>query len=146
MEWKSTFSELAGRDKLDLVADLMPLNVGLLYRELEDVDSDRRTYGRRALSTYQLSARRRVLHRYGWIPTMASSSYGQIGALNAESFCERVLRCAGHVLTEGNTLLDDAELQMHVVLRMNRKFMEFMRKNYQDELKEAFGKTIVENV
>ena len=29
---------------------------------------------------------------------------------------------------------------------MNRKFMEFMRKNYQDELKEAFGKTIVENV
>jgi len=77
---------------------------------------------------------------------MASSSYGQIGALNAESFCERVLRCAGHVLTEGNTLLDDAELQMLVVLRMNRKFMEFMRKNYQDELKEAFGKTIVENV
>eukprot|EP00665_Eupelagonemidae_sp_cell47_P011308 gene11307-8352_t len=65
---------------------------------------------------------------------MASSSYGQIGALNAESFCER-----------GNTLLDDAELQMHVVLRMNRKFMEFMRKNYQDELKEAFGKPIVEN-
>jgi hypothetical protein len=30
---------------------------------------------------------------------MASSSYGQIMGLNAESFCERVLRCAGHVLT-----------------------------------------------
>jgi len=38
VEWKSTFSELAGRNKLELVADLMPLNVGLLYRELEDVD------------------------------------------------------------------------------------------------------------
>ena len=39
-----------------------------------------------------------------YIPLMASCSYGQIGALNAESFCERVLRCAGHVLTEGNSV------------------------------------------
>ena len=126
----------------------MPLNVGHLYRELEEHDSDRRLYGRRALSTYQLGETHRggrsTHHRYGRIPTMASSSYGQIGALNAESFCERVLRCAGHVLTEGNTLLDDAELQMLVVLRMNRKFIEFMRANYRDELKEAFGQTVVD--
>lgn len=54
---------------------------------------------------------------YGFILIMAS--YGQIGTLNAESFCERVLRCAGHVLTEGNTLLDDEELEMLVILRMN---------------------------
>ena len=44
---------------------------------------------------------------YGYIPLMASCSYGQIGALNAESFCERVLSCANNVLTEGNSLLSD---------------------------------------
>ena len=32
---------------------------------------------------------------------------------------KRVLRCAGHVLTEGNTLLSDEELEMIVILRMN---------------------------
>ena len=32
---------------------------------------------------------------------------------------------------------------MHVVLRMNRKFMEFMRKHYPNAVKETFGKTIV---
>ena len=46
---------------------------------------------------------------YGYIPLMASSSPYQIGALNAESFCERVLRCAAHVPTDGNTLLGDAK-------------------------------------
>ena len=51
---------------------------------------------------------------------MACSSFGQIGALNAESFCERVLRGAGHVLTEGNTLLADDELEKLVILRINR--------------------------
>ena len=46
----------------------------------------------------------------GYIPLMATASHGQIGALNAESFCERTLRCAGHVLKEGNTLLADEML------------------------------------
>ena len=69
---------------------------------------------------------------YGWIPLLASCTYAQIGALNAESFCERVLSCANLVLTEGNTLLDDEEIEMLVILRMNRDFMEFMRTNYPD--------------
>ena len=67
---------------------------------------------------------------YGHIPLMASSSPYQIGALNAESFCERVLRCAGHIMTEGNTLLGDEKLEKLVILLMNRTFMEFMRKHY----------------
>ena len=50
---------------------------------------------------------------YGYIPLMASSSAGQLGALKEESFCERVLSCANNVLTEGNTLLNDAELDRH---------------------------------
>ena len=55
------------------------------------------------------------------------------------------LRCAGHVLTEGNSLLNDKELEMIVVLRMNRKFMEFMRKEYPELTKslveQRFGRT-----
>ena len=86
---------------------------------------------------------------YGFIPVMASSSPYQIGALNAESFCERVLRCAGHILTDGNTLLADAKLEKLVILRMNRKFMEFMRKHYKhvvkDKLTRQFGMSIVDD-
>ena len=47
---------------------------------------------------------------------MAGCSKGQIGALKAESFCERVLSQANLVMNEGNTLLSDAELDMPVVL------------------------------
>ena len=49
---------------------------------------------------------------------MASSSFGQISALNAESYCERVLTAAKgreqRTHGEGNTLLADEELEMHV--------------------------------
>ena len=87
---------------------------------------------------------------YGFIPLMAACSYGQIGALNAESFCERALRCAGHVLNEGNTLLSDEELEMLVILRMNRDFMEFMREKYpelaSEHAKQCFGMTLVEEI
>ena len=80
------------------------------------------------------------LKLYGRIPLMASSSPYEIGALNAESFCERVLRCAGHVLTEGNTLLSDKKLEKLVILRMNRRFMEFMRQNYKHLIKNKLDK------
>ena len=56
------------------------------------------------------------------------------------------------VLTEGNTLLDDAELEMLIMLRMNRDFMEFMRKYSSDAptwcarspTSTYFGETLVE--
>lgn len=76
---------------------------------------------------------------------MAGCSVGQLGALNAESFCERILSCANNLLTSNNTLLDDKELEMLVVLRMNRVFMEFMRANYGDMLREQFGMQVVMN-
>ena len=81
--------------------------------------------------------------QFGWIPTMASSSVGQLGALSAESYCERILSCANNVLTKGNTLLSDDELEMIVVLRMNRAFMQFMRAHYAAEAKQVFGQTVV---
>jgi hypothetical protein len=68
--------------------------------------------------------------QYGYLPAMVSCSKGRIGALNAESFCERCLSCANMVVTDGNTLLQDDEVKMRVILRMNVHFMEFMREHY----------------
>ena len=64
---------------------------------------------------------------------MASCSNGQIGALNAESFCERVISAANLVVSDGNTLLSDKHVTMLTVLRMSRDFMEYMRANYNSE-------------
>ena len=69
---------------------------------------------------------------------MASCSVGQLGALSAESYCERVISCANNVMNKGNTLLNDVELEQLVVLRMNCEFMQYMRKHYGAEAK---GKT-----
>ena len=108
----------------------MSLPIGDLYKKIISSDEDNRLYGH--------------------IPRMAKSSPYQIGALNAESYCERVLRCAGHVLTEGNTLLSDSKVEKLVILRMNRDFMVHMRKHYRhilikNTLTRQFGMSIVEN-
>jgi len=65
-----------------------------------------------------------------YVSLMASSSGGQIGALCAESFCERILSETNDVCHDGNTLLDREEINMLVVLRMNREFIQHMRENY----------------
>jgi len=61
---------------------------------------------------------------------MASFSRGQIGALCAESFCERILSDANDVCHEGNTLLDTEKINVLAVLRMNREIIEHMREIY----------------
>ena len=114
-------------EPLDTVDDLMDLDMGPLYKKIINSDPEGRLYG--------------------LIPLIASSSPYQIGSLNAESYCERVLRAAGHILTEGNTLLPDHKLEKLTILRMNRNFMIHMRKHYKhvitDTLARQFGMTIV---
>jgi hypothetical protein len=69
----------------------------------------------------------------------------QIGALMAESFCERVLSAANLVVDEGNTLLNDEEVQMaRSILRVNREFMEWMRNNYNAQSRQKFMCTLIE--
>ena len=67
----------------------------------------------------------------------------RLGALNSEGFCERMLRAAGHVLTEGNTLLKSAELEKLTLLRMNKNFMRFMREHYNHVSQQQFKQTVV---
>ena len=56
----------------------------------------------------------------------------------ASSFCERINSCANQVLTLGNILLSDGEMEKLVMCRMNRDFMVFMRKNYPQVADEHF--------
>jgi hypothetical protein len=75
---------------------------------------------------------------------MASCSQGQLGALYAESYAERVISVGKQVLTEGNTLLSDEEVDMVLVLlRMNEPFIVHMQKNYAKVLNELFGRIVV---
>jgi hypothetical protein len=76
---------------------------------------------------------------YGYLPQMATFSKGSVGCLLASSFCERINSCANQVVTEGNTLLSDKEMEMVVMLRMNESFITFMRKEYPHVAKEQFA-------
>ena len=88
----------------------MGLDMGTLYNEIIIEDATRK--------------------KHGTIPLLAGCSDAQIGALKAESFAERIISGANLVMGKGNTLLSDKYLEMLVVLRMNRKFMEDMREHH----------------
>ena len=55
---------------------------------------------------------------------MMKSSRGQLGALNAKSFSERINSASKIAMDEGNSRMDYDMLNKLVTLRMNRKFME----------------------
>jgi len=76
--------------------------------------------------------------KYGWLPKMATCSKGSIGSLLASSFCERINSCANQVLTLGNTLLSDGDMEKLVMCRMNEDFIVFMRQQYPEVANEQF--------
>jgi hypothetical protein len=110
-------------DTLDVVDDLMKVNVSKAYSDLQKADP---------LQT-----------KFGWLLLMATCSKGNIGAMNAESYAERVISQANLVMTNGNTLLSDEELEWLVVLRMNRDFMDYMRSHFKHLVMNQFKMTVV---
>jgi hypothetical protein len=50
-----------------------------------------------------------------------------------ESFCEHIISQANLVITDRNSLFNDKELEMLVILQMNREVIEYLRENYKDE-------------
>ena len=68
--------------------------------------------------------------KYGHLPYMATTSKGSLGALLASSFCERVNSAANIILTDDNLKLGDDEVSKLTMLRMNRPFLEYMRRTY----------------
>ena len=87
-------------DPQDDLIDQLHLDMGRIYRDLEKQT------------------------QFGFLPAMASCSTGQIGALMAESFCERILSCAKQVVHSARLSYKAEEYSMVVILRMNRAFME----------------------
>ena len=82
VDWLVMYPDLAAKKKagesLDLTEDLMRLDIGTVYKHVAHIDTGNQLFGE--------------------IPAMASSSVGQLGALSAESFCERILSCANNVI------------------------------------------------
>lgn len=108
-------------EKVDVVDHLLPLNIGKLY-----------------IKAHQSN-------KYGYLPLMASSSKGQLGALMAESYCKRVISVGNMISTDRNVVLNDDELEMLVILKMNKDFIKFMRNNYAHEIKKTFGQRFNES-
>ena len=76
---------------------------------------------------------------------MAGCCDGQMGALNADGYSERINSAAKLIMTNQNTRLNDEDLEKLVVLRMNRDFIVFMRDNYFCEIKgqQPFNMTLI---
>ena len=122
IDWRSKYPQATFPEypaALDLVQHLLPLDIGPLYVEIAKQDKKQ---------------------QYGIIPLMARC---YLGVLGAESFAERVISAANDIMTEGHTLLKDEELEMLVVLRINRDFMKFMRAFHGEHAKQTFNQTVI---
>lgn len=124
VEWMRLFPN-ADFGTFDIVNNLMDVDMGIVYLDILKTDPDR--------------------SHFGFMPHLASSSTGEIGALSAESYSERIISAANVTMTDANTRMKDDVLEMLVVLRMNREFMLFMRANYFSEIKaqQPFNLTVV---
>jgi hypothetical protein len=77
---------------------------------------------------------------------MAGCCDRQIGAVNPETFAERIISCANLAMAYGNTLLNDKALEILVVLRMNRSSMVYTREPFNmavlvPDIEEAEGES-----
>ena len=82
--------------------------------------------------------RNKDLSKYGWLPNMATCPKGSIGSLLASSLCERINSCVNQILTLGNTVLDDCEMEKLVVCRVDQDFIVLMHKYYPQVTGERF--------
>lgn len=71
-------------------------------------------------------------NEFGYFLDLALYSKHAISAPAASSFCERVNSHGKLVMTERSTKMKPAKVEERVLLRMNRHFMEHMRRWYPD--------------
>ena len=63
------------------------------------------------------------------IPMMACHSKFQIGALNSQSFCERMNSAGKNIVSDNRTCLEADLINTLVVLRTNQNFIMYCQKN-----------------
>ena len=61
------------------------------------------------------------------LPLMMCCSKYQLGALNSQSFAERINSAANRVVTEDTIRINSTLVDILVKLRMNKRFMDFIR-------------------
>ena len=77
---------------------------------------------------------------FGYLPLMACSSECQLGALNSQSFSERVNSGANLVVNKLALKTDPEFVDMLVTLRANEPFMNFIQeKKYKGRLNSIAG-------
>ena len=118
--WRDLFPSLSKDRNLDPFEDLMFVEMKLIMEVIEKYNEENESI-------------------FGYLPLMCKSSICQLGALNAQSFAERMISCGNLIITKKRTKLDDDTINKLVVLRMNRKFMEFARKTGKSTLAHIRG-------
>lgn len=112
IQWKKLYPELKRDGKLELVEDLMKIDLKKLMDTVQNVN-------------------RLNKNCFGLLPLMSSCSKCQLGALNAQSFAERINSAANLIVTKEKVSLDSSIIDKLVTLRMNRSFMAFVQSNKQ---------------
>ena len=123
LDWHTLFPDLDLPERINVLDDLLTADLGVVYKSLIASDPGRK--------------------KYGYLPRMATHSRASVGSLLASSFCERINSAANLIVTKGNTLLSDEEIDMCTTLRMNKGFMSFMREHYSHVSLEQFKMTIL---
>ena len=71
-------------------------------------------------------------NQFGYFIEMALYSVHAISTPAASSFCERVNSAGKLVMTQRSMKMKPEKVEERVLLRMNRRFMDHMRKSYPD--------------
>ena len=71
-------------------------------------------------------------NKFGYFPIMARYSKASVYKLQASSFCERVNSAGKIVFSDSNLSMASEKVEQRTMLRMNKKWMAHMRKNYPD--------------
>jgi len=121
-DWSLEFPDEEFSSPQPHLGELIAIDVGKIYRKIQtELDPNG------------------VL--YGLLPEMARSSVGQIGALNAESYCERSISSANITCTGmAHELID-----MLITLKMNRELMEYMATDHMVGLLKEYDKDFRSN-
>ena len=64
------------------------------------------------------------------------ASNGSTAGLLVSSFCERINYVAAMTITKDNSLLGTIKINILVMLRMDKKFLKFMKTHHRKELTE----------
>ena len=115
INWRKYFKHLPTDWNLDIFDDLMKLSIKSVMDTLE-------------------KANRKQEVIFGYLLLMCKSFPCQLGALCAQSFVVHMILSGNLLVTDKRTLMDDKLINKLIVLRMNKIFMEYTRKNVKTTL------------